>query len=231
MATDIRTPAVAVPPLRDGDRMDVAEFERRWDAMPEVRNAELIDGVVRMPPALSVDHGDTHFDLITWLGLYRILTPGVAGSDNASVRFDRRNMPQPDALLRVLESHGGRSRVGPGRILEGPPELVAEVSVTTADYDLGAKRDVYRRLGVPEYIVWRVEDRAVDWFALRGDVYFPLDPGPDGVIRSAVFPGLWLHPAALVAGDAAALLRTAQEGHGTPEHGAFVAELRRRAGG
>lgn len=230
MATDIRPPALVVPPLRDGDRMDVAEFERRWGATPEVTKAELIDGVVHMAP-VSAAHGVPHFNFNTWLGLYQLRTPGTEGADNTSVRVGPRNMPQPDILLRVLESHGGRSRVGAGGLIEGGPELVAEVSHTTADHDLGAKRDVYRRLGVQEYIVWRVEDRAVDWFVLRGDVYFPLAPGPDGVVRSEVFPGLWLNPAALIAGDAAALLRTAQEGHGSPEHAAFVQELGRRAAG
>lgn len=230
MATDIRPAAVAVPPLRHGDRMDVAEFERRWDAMPEVKKAELIDGVVYMTP-VSAAHGVPHFNFNTWLGLYQLLTPGVEGADNTSVRVGPRNMPQPDTLLRVLESYGGRSRVGPDGLLEGGPELAAEVSVTTTAHDLGAKREVYRRLGVQEYLVWRVEDRAVDWFVLRGGVYVPLAPGPDGVFRSEVFPGLWLNPAALIAGDAAALLRTAQEGHGTPEHAAFIRELERRAAG
>jgi Uma2 family endonuclease len=197
--------------------------------MPEGMKAELIEGVVSMAPSLSVDHGEPHFDLIGWLYLYRVLTQGVAGADNASIRFDDRNMPQPDVLLRILESHGGRCRVSADRCLEGGPELVAEVSATTTAHDLGIKRDLYRRFGVQEYIVWRVADRAVDWFALHEGCYFPLDPRPDGVIQSQVFPGLWLHPAALVAGDMAQLLRTAQEGHGTPEHSEFIRELQRRA--
>jgi len=57
MATDITALGVEMPPLRDGDRLTRAEFERRWDAMPEVTKAELIDGVVHMPAALSIDHG------------------------------------------------------------------------------------------------------------------------------------------------------------------------------
>lgn len=230
MATDMTRPAVEVPPLRDGDRMTRGEFERRWDAMPEVKNAELIEGVVHMPPALSVDHGEPHFDLIALLGWYRMLTPGVMGGDNTSIRFDDENMPQPDVVLRVLESHGGRCQVTPDRYLEGGPELVAEIARTTAAYDLGVKREVYRRFGVREYIVWRVEDRAIDWFALRNGVYVPLPPGPDGVFRSEVFPGLWLDPAALVAGNAVRLLAVAQQGHGSPEHAEFMRELQRRAG-
>jgi Uma2 family endonuclease len=229
MATDIRTPLVEVPPLRNGDRLSRAEFERRWDAMPEVKNAELIEGVVYMPAALSRDHAAPHFDLITWLGLYRILTPGIEGGDNASIRFNDRNMPQPDASLRILETHGGKCRVSDDRYLEGGPELIAEISKTTKDIDLGVKRDVYRRFGVQEYIVWRVTDRAVDWFALRGGVYVPLGAGADGILRSEVFPGLWLDPSALIAGDSARVLAVAQLGHGSPEHSAFIAELRKRA--
>ena len=229
MPTDVRLPVIGVPPLREGDRLTRAEFERRWNAMPEGTKAELIEGVVSMAPSLTLDHGEPHFDLIGWLYLYRVLTPGVAGADNASIRFDDRNMPQPDVLLRILESHGGRCRVSADRCLEGGPELVAEVSATTTAHDLGIKRDLYRRFGVQEYIVWRLADRAVDWFALHEGYYFSLDPRPDGVIQSQVFPGLWLHPAALVAGDMAQLLRTAQEGHGTPEHSEFIRELQRRA--
>jgi Uma2 family endonuclease len=229
MATDIRVPAVGIPPLRDGDRLTRAEFERRWDAMPEVKKAELIEGVVHMPPALSIDHGAPHFDLIAWLGWYKTLTLGIGGADNASIRFNDRNMPQPDALLRILDTHGGRCRVTDDRYLEGGPELIAEISRTTKDIDLGVKRDVYRRFGVQEYIVWRVTDRAVDWFALRGGVYEPLAPGGDGITRSEVFPGLWLDAAALINGDSPRVLTAAQLGHGSPEHNAFIAELRRRA--
>jgi Uma2 family endonuclease len=229
MATDVRIPVVEVPPLQDGDRLSRIEFERRWDAMPEVKEAELIDGVVYMP-ALSRRHGTPHFGLITWLGMYQMLTPGTEGADNASVRFDDQNMPQPDALLRILESHGGnRCRATADGYLEGGPELIVEVSLTTADDDLGPKREVYRRHKVAEYIVWRVADRAVDWFILRGDYYFPLAPGADGIIRSEVFPGLWLDPAALIRGDAARVLTVAQLGHGSPEHNAFSAELRQRS--
>jgi Uma2 family endonuclease len=230
MATDLTTIGVEIPPLRDGERLSRMEFERRWEAMPEVKKAELIEGVVHMAAALSVDHGRPHFDLNGWLWMYRMLTPGVEGFDNASIRFDEENMPQPDALLRILETHGGQCRVTADRYLENSPELIVEIANTTVAFDLGEKREVYRRFGVREYIVWRVPDRAVDWFALRGGKYFPLNPGPDGIIRSEVFPGLWLDPVALVNNDAKRLLAAAQLGHGSPEHCEFIAELNRRAG-
>jgi Uma2 family endonuclease len=142
--------------------------------------------------------GTARFNLIGWLGLYRFNTLGVCGSVRPAIRMGDE-LPQPDALLRILESHGGRCRVTSDRYLEGGPELIAEVSRTTADDDLGVKRDLYRRFGVQEYIVWRVADRAVDWFALRGGYYFPLAPGPDGIVRSEVFPAFGsIRPLSLV---------------------------------
>jgi len=225
MATDI-------PLLHAGDRLTRIEFERRWEVVPELTRAELLEGVVYLPPpSVPYKFGVARFDLIGWLGLYRLHTAGVSGSVNASIRFDERNMPQPDILLRILESHGGRCRVTADRLLEGGPELVAEIANTTARYDLGVKREVYRRHGVQEYIAWRVADGALDWFVLRDGAFVPLAPGPDGVIRSEVFPGLWLDRTALLAGNAAALLRAAQEGHGSPEHGDFLRALQQRAAG
>ena len=229
MATGMTDPLIEVPPLRHGERMSREEFERRWDAMPDLKRAELIEGVVYLMPALSRDHGVSHFDLITLLGWYRAQTPGVEGADNASVRFDDLNMPQPDILLRIDEDHGGRSRVGNDGYYEAGPELIAEIAVTSAAYDLGVKLKVYQRDGVPEYIVWRVDDRAVDWFVLSNGRYVRSDPGADGILRSDVFPGLWLDPAALVAGDAAKLFAIAQQGHASAEHAEFVRELQRRA--
>ena len=36
-------------PLEHGDHLTREEFERRYEAMPHVRKAELIEGVVYMP--------------------------------------------------------------------------------------------------------------------------------------------------------------------------------------
>jgi Uma2 family endonuclease len=229
MATDLRVRAVDIPPLRQGDRMDRDEFERRWDAMPDLKKAELIEGVVHIMPSLSIDHAAPHFDLIGWLSWYRLLTPGVTGADNASVRFDDKNMPQPDILLRLDEKHGGQSTISNDRYIESGPELIAEITNTTVAHDLGVKKTIYRKHGVREYIVWRVEDKELDWFILKGNKYVLLEPGDDGIQRSVVFPGLWLDAKALISGDSVALVRAAQSGLGSPEHTAFLNELQRRA--
>ena len=220
------TPPKRLPPLQNGDNLTAEEFERRFDAMPGLKKAELIEGVVYMPPPVSdEDHGAPHFDLVTWLGLYRIATPGVVGGDNSTLRLNRRNRPQPDAFLRILPEYGGRARRDDDGYLVAAPDLMAEVAASSASYDLGVKLDLYRRHEVREYVAWRVYDVTLDWFILRGDRYEPLPPGQDGILRSEVFPGLWLDPAALLRGDLAAVLRVVQQGLASPEHAAFLARL------
>src|SRR5206468_3029111 len=106
--------------------------------------------------------------------------------------LDLDNMPQPDAYLRILETYGGQSRISADRYVEGAPELVAEVAASSVDYDLKVKLPVYRRNGVREYVVWRVSDRAIDWFVLRAGQFDRLPLTPQGLYQSEVFPGLWL---------------------------------------
>lgn len=211
-----------IPPLQNGDRLSRPEFERRYDAMPHLKKAELLEGVVYMPPPVSHEgHGGPHFDLIGWLAQYRMATPGVVGGDNSSLRLDLDNMPQPDAFLMILPSHGGQAGIDAEGYVRGAPELVAEVAASSVSYDLHVKRNVYRRNGVREYAVWRVLDRAIDWFVLREGEYERLPFDAEGIYRSEVFPGLWLTPAALIDGDMAAVGRVARQGLATPEHAAF----------
>jgi Uma2 family endonuclease len=219
---------VSIPALENGDRLTRAEFERRYEAMPELKKAELIEGEVYVgSPVRHRQHGKPHGQLMTWIGTYSAGTPGVEFGDNGSIRLDLDNVPQPDAYLMIEPERGGRARISEDDYLEGAPELVAEIAASSVSYDLGRKFQAYRRNGVKEYIVWRVQDREVDWLVLREGRYEPLTPGADGVLRSEAFPGLWLDPAALLRGDLAAVLATVREGLTSPEHAAFVAGLER----
>lgn len=220
----------AIPPLQSGDHLTVEEFECRYDAMPQLKKAELIEGVVYFAPVLSEDLGRLPFKLVTWLGIYRMATPGVIGCRNGHLRLDRENMPQPDAYLRIDTCSGGRARLGRDHLVIGGPELIGEIAVTSANYDLREKLEVYRRNEVQEYVVWRVWDRAIDWFVLRDGKYERLEPGADGVYRSTVLPGLWLDAAALMRGDLATVRRVAEEGIASAEHAAFVDQLQRALG-
>ncbi len=219
-----------VPLLENGDHLDRLEFERRYHAMPHVQKAELIEGVVYMPsPVRYSHHSGPHFDLITWLGLYRMATPGVRGGDNGSLRLDMENEPQPDACLFVLPSHGGRTTIDEDDYIAGGPELVAEVFSSSVSIDFKAKKRAYGRNGVLEYLVWRVEDRQIDWFILRGGQYELLERDASGIYRSEVFPGLWLDATALVQGDLSVVFHVVQQGLASPEHAAFAAKLQHKA--
>jgi Uma2 family endonuclease len=217
-----------LPPLRTGDRLTRAEFERRYLAMPGLKKAELIEGVVYMPSPVSDDHAAPHFDLIGWLGLYRMATEGVAGGDNGTLRLDLDNEPQPDAFLRILPEYGGQCRVDQDRYVTGAPDLVAEVAASSVSLDLHLKLHVYRRNAVREYLVWRVEDRSLDWFGWREGRFDPLPPDDRGVIRSEVLPGLWLAAPALVAGDLVTVAAVARQGLESAAHAEFVRRLRER---
>ena len=225
-------PSLVPPPLNAGDRLSRAEFERRYQAHPEIKKAELIEGVVHMPtPVRFEQHGRPHFNIITWLGVYCAGTPGIsAGGDNATIRLDFENEVQPDALLRLEPKHGGRSHVTEDDYLQGPPELIVEIAASSVAYDLHVKRRVYARNGVQEYLAVQMYEQQVDWFVLREGVYETLTPDTDGVLRSEVFPGLWLQPAAIWSGDLAAMLAVLQEGLASPEHAAFLARLQTPVG-
>jgi len=215
-----------IPPLEPGDRLTRPEFERRYDAMPHLRKAELIEGVVYMPsPVRYRRHGRPHALLMGWLIHYEAETPGVETADNSTARLDLENEPQPDAVLLIDPARGGQARISEDDYIEDAPELVAEVASSSVSIDLTTKLHVYRRNGVREYVVWRVLDRAVNWFVLHDGQYERLTPNKEGLLCSEIFPGLWLDVAALLRGEVAGVLAAVQRGLASPEHNAFVARL------
>ncbi len=209
-------------PLENGDRLSRSEFERRYQAMPELKQAELIEGRVYMTSPVRVIHGQPHAYITGWLAVYHAATPGTQLADNTTVRLDTDNEPQPDALLRI---EGGQSQIDIDDYIQGAPELIVEIAASSASYDLQEKLQVYRRNGVQEYIVWQVSDRLLDWFRLRDGEYFKLTPDTDNIIKSKVFPGLWLAINPLLESDLATVLQTLQRGLDTSEHQNFVRKI------
>ena len=213
-----------IPPLENGDRLTRAEFERRYEAMPNLKKAELIEGVVYMASPLRLKaHGEPHARIMTWLGLYWAATPGVQLADNTTVRLDADNEAQPDALLRI--ESGGQSTISEDDYVEGAPELVVEIAASSASYDLHDKLRAYRRNQVQEYLVWRVRDRQLNWFSLKEGEYVELPRNEEGIIYSDIFPGLVLDCPALLAGNLATVLEVLQKSLSSPEHQKFVQHL------
>lgn len=182
------------------------EFHRRYEQHPEIKKAELIEGVVYVAsPARAEQHGEPEHDIGTWLGVYKSRHRStVRGANEATVILDLDNEPQPDLCLWHVD---GNARINERGFIEGPPELIVEVAASSASYDLHAKKQAYRRNGVREYLVWRVYDAAIDWWELVEGEYVPLPVAADGIIESRAFPGLRLDTKALLAGDLEAVLR------------------------
>ena len=208
-------------PLENSDRLTRSEFERRYRAMSELKKAELIEGRVYIASPVRIIHGQPHAYIMGWLGVYHAATPGTQFADNTTVRLDSDNEPQPDALLRIEK---GQSRIDDDGYIEGAPELIVEIAASTASYDLREKLQVYRRNGVKEYIVWQVSDRILDWFRLRDGEYIKLQSDEQNIIKSEVFPGLWLKIDSLLENNLAQVIQTVQQGLAT-KHQDFIAKI------
>src|SRR5512135_1864030 len=213
-----------LPPLVAGERLDQPNFHERYEAMPPGTWAELVDGVVYLPSPLFDDHGGTDADVAYWLGSYRRFTPGLRASSNATTILGHKSETQPDLQLRIPQERGGQTRVVDGYVT-GAPELVVEIAKSSRKFDLGKKKGDYERAGVREYIVVELDPDRVHWFIHREGRFEDLPPGPDGIFRSQVFPGLWLDPEALFSDDLDRLVETLERGLATPEHAAFAAGL------
>lgn len=225
----VKTPSQpwTIPPLENGDKLTRYEFERRYNATPNLKKAELTEGIVYiMPAALRFrSHGQPHGWILTWLGTYEAATSGVALGVEPTVRLDLDNEPQPDAVLLIVPEAGGQTRLSEDDYIEGAPELVVEIAASSAAIDLHGKKQAYRRNGVKEYIVWQVLDQKLTWFSLEQGEYLELVPDNEGILRSRVFPGLWLAATELLAGNMQGVLKVLQAGLQSAEHGDFIKKL------
>jgi Uma2 family endonuclease len=210
--------------LVEGQQLDQPTFHALYEAMPPEIKAELIDGVVYMPSPAGDQHGRAQLPVLLWLDYYAENTPGVEVLAGATTILGRKSEPEPDGLLRVLSEKGGRSHVAEGYI-QGPPELVAEVSKATRKVDLGPKLRDYERAGVLEYVVRALDPDEIYWFTQDAGELVQRFAEEDGLYRSTAFPGLWLDPIALLKGDRRRLRAAVDQGCATPEHAAFVARL------
>ena len=170
-------------------------------------------------------HASKQLLLDWWLGEYAANTPGVDPLSTPTVRMPDGSEPEPDAVLRRIsaEELAAEAEDHDGWVTY-LPALAAEVSDSTRTRDAGPRRRDYERNGVAEYLMIDLPGRRVRWFA-RDDAgaYAEMPPGDDGLLKSRAFPGLWLDPAALLAGDRAALKTALAAGLATDEHAAYVA--------
>src|ERR1043166_4097578 len=106
-----RLPSRTRAPLIAGDHLDVEEFRRRCEASPEMKKAELINGIVYMPPPVFDDHSTPDNTAATWVGFYSFHTPGTKAHNDRTVRLFGYNQVQPDVCLVLLPEYGGKTLV------------------------------------------------------------------------------------------------------------------------
>jgi Uma2 family endonuclease len=217
-----------IPPLEAGDHLDQPTFHERYKAMPAAFHAELIGGVVIVPSPLSAGHGFYHALVMTWLGNYWIATPGTKTGDNMTTILGESSEPQPDGALLIDPAHGGQVVLSEDGYITGAPELIVEVASSSASIDLHAKRRDYEQAGVLEYVVVVLRQNVIHWFAWHNGTYQEITADADGILRSRVFPGLWLHANALLQLDGVTVMDILRQGLATPEHAAFVQRLQGR---
>ena len=215
-----------LPPLENGDRLDQRTFHERYEAMPEDCQAELIGGIVYMASPQKLPHGRSQPLVVRWLDEYEEATPGTLQLVNTTNILGPQSEPQPDSCLMIAPEKGGQVRENADGYLEGAPELIVEVASSTESIDLHSKKCDYEKGGVREYIVLALRKQEVFWFIRRRGKFKELKPDSDGVLRSEIFPGLWLDPAALIRGDRRRVLKVLRQGLESPGHVAFVAQLK-----
>ena len=193
--------------MENGDMLTLGEFLRRYEEMHEIYKAELIEGIVHLPSPVRIDTHAEHDGIIHgWLLVYAS-EQGLKFYPNATLLLDSENSCQPDSILCSKPEKSGHVWLNKKGYLCGSPELVVEIAGSTASIDLRDKLRVYRRNGVSEYVVWRTQDREIDWFVLDDEgTYVKQTPARHGKLHSRTFKGLALDVEAALKLDGAKVL-------------------------
>jgi Uma2 family endonuclease len=216
-----------LPPLENGDHLDQKAFHERYEAMPGIR-AELIGGIVYISSPMRTPHGRLNILLSSWLGEYEEATPGTEALARATDILGPQSEPEPDGTLLILPECGGQTWEDEDGHINGAPEWVGEISHSPESIDMSGKFLDYERAGVREYMVAALRSKKVFWFIRRRGKFKGLAASAGGVFRSAVFPGLWLDPAAFLNRDRKRVLSVLHQGLASPEHATFVTRLASR---
>lgn len=217
-----------VPPFENGDKMDQKTFHELYKQTPEGFKAELIGGYVHMAsPVKLASHADPHGRMAGWLFNNRARTPGTGFGDNATNILDEANEPQPDLTMYIRAEAGGQSEISADDYLVGPAELLVEIANSSVSIDRNAKFLNYERAGVLEYLIVIVQNQEVEWYTRVRDRFEALKQDAAGLLKSRVFPGLWLDPTAIFDDEPTRLLDVLNAGLASPEHAKFVKKLQK----
>lgn len=214
-----------LPLLYDGLRLDRVTFHRLYEASPELKRVQLIEGIVHMPsPMRFVQHANPQTCINGWLFCYVTQTPGVNTGGSATLKIDDENEFEPDGMLFY---DNGQLIIADDGYLEGVPELAVEVTASTFTIDSKEKFRVYEKHGVKEYLLWNTEAGTITWYARHKDKFVPMKSNRAGILKSKIFPGLWLEVAAMREGDMTQVMKTLYEGLASAPHRQYVKRFKK----
>ena len=147
-------------------------------------HVELVEGEVFVVAPLYFPHGRIQTELTVAVTL-AARAVGLQALTPVSTRLDEHNLPEPD--IQVVE---GTSETF---VTLAMTRIVIEVSASSIGHDLGRKKRLYARTGVPEYWVVDVHRRVIIRFhapvgvdyANRSEFGFG-DPVPSATIPDLV---------------------------------------------
>ena len=133
------------------------------------RRHELIDGDHYVNPAPATYHQRVsrkiHFQLFEQIELQGL---GEVYNAPTDLQVTPHDVVQPDLIVVLNER---RTIITPTKI-KGVPHLVVEIlSDSTAENDRVLKKDLYERVGIPEYWIVDPKEHRVDQFALADGHY------------------------------------------------------------
>lgn len=142
-------------------KLRVCDYELLADAgaFDAYSKTELIDGEIVAMNAQFLPHAYAKTTLgVEMTLLLRSLDPTLKVVIEGAVKLDDYSQPEPDITVIRADIAGRRAMVGATVV------LAVEVTDTTQSYDLGRKRVLYAKAGIPEYWVVDLDGERVHRF-------------------------------------------------------------------
>jgi Uma2 family endonuclease len=186
-------------------KLTVAEFLAMDFPDEELNRYELDDGEVMVVPGPKPKHSTLQTLLTTVLGVYQARHPELMPVVEPTLVLGEHELRRPD-LIVVLDPAQGGQCIEEESCYSGPPQIIVEVLSSKPWRDLIQKRELYARVGIPEYWVLNPEDAEAAFLRLAGRDYERFARLREGMYETPVLPGFRLDVGALFRRDTAALI-------------------------
>ena len=156
---------------------------------PDDKRYELIEGELLMTPSPAPKHQKISRELESEiLKFVKANNLGEVFDAPCDVYLDNENVVQPDILFISKE----RLNIIGEKNIQGAPDLAIEIiSESTAYRDLVQKKKLYSKFGVKEYWIVVPEEKSVEIYILKNNVFQPYKIySKDDILESPLLTGL-----------------------------------------